>query len=110
MSSSPSSKPCSRRSGSCGARGSEDDAREERVAAAVDQTLNVGDLGLHPFLLVETGATDGLLLGELLECATTDEGVERLDHHEHLVDLEAETVDRAEHLLVAPSRIRSEIA
>ena len=86
----------------------EDDAGEERVAAALDQTLDVGDLGLHPLLLVETGATDGLLLGELLERATTDEGVERFDHHEHLVDLEAETVDRAEHLLVAPSRVRSE--
>jgi hypothetical protein len=31
-----------------------------------DQPLDIGDLGLRGFLLVETGATDGVLLGELL--------------------------------------------
>ena len=87
-----------------------DDASEDWVAAAVDQALYVGGLGLHPFLLAEAGATDGLLLGEVLDYATTDEGIESFDHHEHFVDLEAQTVDRAEHLLVAPSRVRSQIA
>ncbi len=89
--------------------GVEHNTGEERVAAAPDQALDVGDLGLHPLLLVEAGATDRFLLGELLENATPDEGVERFNHHEHLVDLEAKAVDRAEHSLVAPGRLWSEI-
>jgi hypothetical protein len=44
---------------------------------------------LHPLLLVETGAPDGLLLGELLEDTTAHVRVQCLDHHEHVVDLEA---------------------
>jgi hypothetical protein len=50
----------------------EDDAGEQRVATALD----VGDLGLHPLRLAQTGAPDRLLLGELQEHATPDEGVE----------------------------------
>src|SRR5580658_4309672 len=41
----------------------DDDASEERVAAAVDQALDVGELGLHPLLLVQAGAPNGFLLG-----------------------------------------------
>jgi hypothetical protein len=88
----------------------DDDAGQERIPTTLNQTLDVGDLAPHPLLLVKTGASDGLLLGELLEDAPPNEGVERLDHHEHVVDLEAETVDESQHLLVELRRIRPEIA
>jgi hypothetical protein len=72
------------------------------VAPALNRTGDVGNLSLHPFILGKRGSTNGLLFGEILEGATADKGIERFDHHKHLVDFETESVDGADYLTRQP--------
>lgn len=65
-------------------------------APGLDDFVEVGRVGVHPFPGAGSGASDGFLLGELADGAAADEGLQRVVDGAHDLDVEAEGIEGGE--------------
>ena len=84
-----------------------DDAGEVWMAPGLDDLVEVGRVGVHPFLGADSGASDGFLLGEFADGIAADEGMQRIDDGDHDVDVEAERIEGGECVLGGIEGVRS---
>lgn len=93
--------------GRVGKFGITNDPGEEWMAPGLDDFVEVGRVGVHPFLVADSGASDGFLLGEFADGVAADEGMQRFDDGDHDVDVEAEGIEGGECVFGGIEGVRS---